>query len=495
MAARARARLARAFSASSSALAAFSLRALRSIILQMTLVCHHFKTSPPLHSFLAHSLTHSMLPMPLALTLCARASPTTCSQNEREAEKGREPSGGIDCHGSSIERLSRPTSAAGGWDVEFAVHTADRVLTLRCQNDDSFRLWTSAIVAAGGRAPLQEEAMGPKGKLLTSKSGRIILNKQKTGPLDPGMVPPQELDPPPALVVGGTQPLHPSTSVPTASLPRPRPRRSCPFGEAAVATRDASRSVALMPLPHDLDSRPTLDLLFDEASEELIAFSDEYEVLARFSTASSLDDEPQRKSFFDVIGDGIAGLFGGASERIEEEEEEEEKEGVESEEKAAAAAAAAVAEEEEEEAKPPKGKAKRDTPANLPKLPATTKKQDKRVSMVTEEEEGDWDDDDEEEEEGGEQQGRHRRQRGEHNDDDGEEGQARHARQPAAHRHDEGQELESASRWWRRRTRRRDGTTTTTFRFHSGRRGLSRRRRKRRKRTRRTRRAMSSSIA
>ena len=186
--------------------------------------------------------------------MCARASPTTCSQNEREAEKGREPSGGIDCHGSSIERLSRPTSAAGGWDVEFAVHTADRVLTLRCQNDDSFRLWTSAIVAAGGRAPLQEEAMGPKGKLLTSKSGRIILNKQKTGPLDPGMVPPQELDPPPASSLGGRS-LSASLDLGPDGLPPEAASASLvSFGEAAVATRDASRSVALMPLPHDLDS-------------------------------------------------------------------------------------------------------------------------------------------------------------------------------------------------------------------------------------------------
>lgn len=70
----------------------------------------------------------------------------------------------MDLIGSSIERLSRPTSKETAWDIEFALHcpASNRVLTLKANGDDSFRLWVAAVVHAGGRAPLAADAMGAR---------------------------------------------------------------------------------------------------------------------------------------------------------------------------------------------------------------------------------------------------------------------------------------------------------------------------------------------
>ena len=86
--------------------------------------------------------------------LCARA--LVIRQGQKEADKGSNPAGSVECHGTSIERLASDLKSGKGtsWDVHFALHTPERVLHLKANGEDSFRLWVAAIVAAGGRAEL-----------------------------------------------------------------------------------------------------------------------------------------------------------------------------------------------------------------------------------------------------------------------------------------------------------------------------------------------------
>lgn len=85
---------------------------------------------------------------------------------ERDADRGQPPAGGVECHGCAIERVPGEQkqggafSSSSGFDIEFILHTADRVLNLRTNSEDTFRLWVAAIVKAGGRAPLQKGAFG-----------------------------------------------------------------------------------------------------------------------------------------------------------------------------------------------------------------------------------------------------------------------------------------------------------------------------------------------
>ena len=70
---------------------------------------------------------------------------------ERDADRGLPPAGSVDVHGSTIERHDTTNQRADV--IEFVLHTSDRVLGLRTNSEDTFRLWVAAIVAAGGRAP------------------------------------------------------------------------------------------------------------------------------------------------------------------------------------------------------------------------------------------------------------------------------------------------------------------------------------------------------
>ena len=124
--------------------------------------------------------------------------------------------------------------------------------------------------------------MGPKGKL--DEQFRIILNKQKTS-RSTRMVPPQELDPPPASSLGRS--LSASLDLcPDGLLPRPRPRRSCRSvrPQRRRETRALRRADATAARPRLApDARPALRRGVGGADRLFY----EYEVLARFSTASS----------------------------------------------------------------------------------------------------------------------------------------------------------------------------------------------------------------
>jgi hypothetical protein len=96
------------------------------------------------------------------LLACLCACALVILQGQKEADKGSAPAGSVECHGTSIERLASDLKSGKGtsWDVHFALHTPERVLHLKANGEDSFRLWVAAIVAAGGRAPLQNSASG-----------------------------------------------------------------------------------------------------------------------------------------------------------------------------------------------------------------------------------------------------------------------------------------------------------------------------------------------
>ena len=106
-------------------------------------------------------------------------SSSSPSQAERDADRGQPPAGGVDCHGSAIERVpsngQRPGWGNAGFDIEFILHTSERVLYLRANSEDTFRLWIAGIVAAGGRAPLQAGPKSKGGHVGLSKSGKIVV--------------------------------------------------------------------------------------------------------------------------------------------------------------------------------------------------------------------------------------------------------------------------------------------------------------------------------
>ena len=68
-------------------------------------------------------------------------------KTERDADKGNTPAGGVECDGCNIERVPDKLrsesgfSGLSGFDIEFILHTKDRVLNLRTDNEDTFRLW------------------------------------------------------------------------------------------------------------------------------------------------------------------------------------------------------------------------------------------------------------------------------------------------------------------------------------------------------------------
>lgn len=83
-------------------------------------------------------------------------------KSERDAARGNPPAGSVECMRSQIERIAMTSSNAwgnAGYNIEFVLHTEERVLGLRAASEDAFRLWVSAIVTAGGRAPLQKNAL------------------------------------------------------------------------------------------------------------------------------------------------------------------------------------------------------------------------------------------------------------------------------------------------------------------------------------------------
>ena len=106
---------------------------------------------------------------------------------DSDADRGQPPAGGVDCHGSAIERVpsngQRPGWGNAGFDIEFILHTSERVLYLRANSEDTFRLWIAGIVAAGGRAPLQAGPKSKGGHVGLSKSGKIVVPAiSKAGP-------------------------------------------------------------------------------------------------------------------------------------------------------------------------------------------------------------------------------------------------------------------------------------------------------------------------
>ena len=58
-------------------------------------------------------------------------SSTLCyHKTERDAERGKTPSGEINCDGAMIERVLGGVNPSEGWEVQFALHVEGRVLTL-----------------------------------------------------------------------------------------------------------------------------------------------------------------------------------------------------------------------------------------------------------------------------------------------------------------------------------------------------------------------------
>ena len=57
---------------------------------------------------------------------------------ERDADRGLPPAGSVDVHGSTIERHDTANQRADV--IEFVLHTSDRVLGLRTNSEDTFRL-------------------------------------------------------------------------------------------------------------------------------------------------------------------------------------------------------------------------------------------------------------------------------------------------------------------------------------------------------------------
>jgi hypothetical protein len=83
-------------------------------------------------------------------------------KSERDADNGKPPSGGVSCASAHIERASVTANSgwgSSGFEIEFVLHTAERMLGLRTNSEDTFRLWVGALVAAGARAPLQKDAL------------------------------------------------------------------------------------------------------------------------------------------------------------------------------------------------------------------------------------------------------------------------------------------------------------------------------------------------
>jgi len=194
-------------------------------------------------------------------------------KNERDADKGLPPSGGVDCHGSSVERV---TSAG---NIEFLLHTADRVLALRATNEDVFKMWVAAIVSAGGRAPLQRGALGHQGNLAISKSGKIVPNK-------------------PVLA----RSLSSSLDVPDD-----------PYASTYTTPPSPLTSTVRLPPAEVLASLWTVDELIGE--DPVVD-----------GEAGDGEEAEQRKSIFDIIGEGITniveGITGGNSMREEPEEDD-----------------------------------------------------------------------------------------------------------------------------------------------------------------------------
>ena len=178
---------------------------------------------------------------------------------ERDADRGLPPAGSVDVHGSTIERHDTANQRADV--IEFVLHTSDRVLGLRTNSEDTFRLWVAAIVAAGGRAPLQKGTLlhsehGHKGNNVgVSKSGRIQSIAQASGggssnPTSPGS--PHH------------PPFHGATRSLSASLDVSDGNLSSMHAQALSGRADSSYSIQLperstLTLPPNLDAVSTLD--------------------------------------------------------------------------------------------------------------------------------------------------------------------------------------------------------------------------------------------
>ena len=78
-------------------------------------------------------------------------SPLTYYKDPREAEKGGQPAGSLECSGCTMER------GVGGHEAQFALRTAERVLTLRAPSATEMNAWLLAAVACGGQASFAKE--------------------------------------------------------------------------------------------------------------------------------------------------------------------------------------------------------------------------------------------------------------------------------------------------------------------------------------------------
>ena len=105
-------------------------------------------------------------------------SPLTYYKDPREAEKGGQPAGSLECSGCTMER------GVGGHEAQFALRTAERVLTLRAPSATEMNAWLLAAVACGGQASFAKELpskLGLMGEALPMPGMEGYLHKQSGG--------------------------------------------------------------------------------------------------------------------------------------------------------------------------------------------------------------------------------------------------------------------------------------------------------------------------
>ena len=108
-------------------------------------------------------------------------------KDPKDASRSKAAQGSVTLQGSSVERI-------GGGDGTFALHTSDRILTLRAESDLEMRGWVRAIVASGGFAEFDLEP--------TANLKRPSLSKMRTAS-SLVSVPPVEVRPSSASAVDG----------------------------------------------------------------------------------------------------------------------------------------------------------------------------------------------------------------------------------------------------------------------------------------------------
>ena len=280
-------------------------------------------------------------------------------KSDKDADRGKPAAGEISCVGCKIERIHGNVGVgthSEGWEVAFAVNTEGRVLTLRTDSEDSLSLWVGAIVAAGGAAEADLLGSGSRdvrGKLAMTKSGRLdkadLMNNLRAQ------------------------------------------------GSGRMPNTPSGRFRALT-LPDDFDTRPTLDTRCEDIEDWMTDGGGE---AAGGEGGSGRPSQEGRKSFLDVlgegigavvnpIGEGIANLIQGGSGKLDGGADHGGMHEVQP---------GSAAEVEASGSNKLKSGHKRDTPANLPSI-APKKAPASRLSTIagfSEDEDDDWGDDDDDE--------------------------------------------------------------------------------------------------